>query len=924
MNDSQSQDRIRYLICFIIIFLPFLLFYWELPFLSKYTIGSDYIKFSISHQLELLFSIKSGSVPLYVPGFASGNSSSALTLGQFFHPISHIASIMPGYWDGKAIEWNTLLKLLSLGFTQLVLFAFLRKIRLGNCFSFLLSFITVYNLRLIDLLRHGAPMEAYTALLILSALIGWYFIRPTKFTGPLSIICVTYLLVCSGHPEEMYYGMLGTGLFILIAPYYLSEMLPEKQVSIHGAFNFWVKTGFFIFLGILLSSVYIVPFYLDFIAVNADRVTQTYEMANSSQGSFVSTLNNFFFPLRSQATSAFGGSLLILIPAMLPVLRAFRIKIPRSVWVIWGICIVVFLHMQGSSTPVHKMVWQYLPLAGSIRDAGRISMILPFFMMLLTAWIIKPGQPSAGDTAKLSSTLSPLIILSSLASFLLMLYYFLHIAGYFLFGPSTLFPLFSDYFANNFDNISLFTVEIIIFFLGMGSLLVLVRMNIKNNSGNKFLGILLVTLTIMQVGIVIKYRSGNWIEKKVDSPTLNQMYLQKRDSMNYRYYSGYGFSSVNVKKQLEYSFLEPFLGKIFTEVIPVNSQDEAYKRMQRGRLPQQVFVEGYNPEDAKRLTKGAKNMMNGNVKLIYSSFNKLQFNVHSEASSIFGFSYPYTKNWKAWLNGKKVRVYPVNGAAHGIEINEGDNIIEFRYWSDAFFWGMIISCVTFALIGCFVSFRVLKGLSMTIGIISICVIAIGVFGIWYNNIYSGDNLDTEYTWDYTPPLEIPNLAYGKKNWLGASAISSSVGDRERELYIGRFVDGDRSQNSGFATRLSESPAWFLDLFRVEKIKTIILYKSGHNLKSYLGPLNTMARICLSSVQSVSPPIPDESPMIIELSNDGNKWSAPIPVEFKPNSAASARIVFDKPVLARYIKTMTPGKNQLSFDELEIYGSQVLE
>ena len=919
MNDLQTQDKTRYLICFIIIFLPFLIFCWTIPFLSNNTIGNDYIKFSISHQLELLFSLKSGSVPLYVPGFASGNSSSALTLGQFFHPLSHIASIMPGYWDGKAIEWNTFLKLLSLGLTQLVLFGFLRKIRLGNFFSFLLSFITVYNLRLIDLLRHGAPMEAYTALLILCAIIGWYFIRPTKFAGPLSIICVTYLLVCSGHPEEMYYAMLGTGLFILIAPYYLSEMLPEKQININIAFNFWVKTVFFIFLGILLSSVYLIPFYLDFIAVNTDRVTQTYEMANSIQNPFASSLNNFFFPLRSQATSAFGGSSFILIPSILPLLRAFGIKIPRSVWVIWGICLVVFLHMQGGLTPVHRLVWQYFPFAGSIRDAGRISIMLPFFMMLLTAWIIKAEPFLADRTTKIYSTLRPLTILSYIASFLLLFYYFMLIAGYILLGPSTLFSLFSDYFANNLIHLSLFSVEVMIFFLGVGLLLLMARMNIKNNSGNSFLGVFIIIVTIIQVGAVIKYSAVNWIEIKTDSPTLNEMYLQKRESINYRYYPGYGLKSSIVGKQLKNSFVEPYLGKIFTQVITVNSQDEAYKRMHQGRLPQQVFVEGYNPEDAKRLTRGAKNMTNGNVKLTYSSFNKLQFNVHSEAPAIFGFSYPYTKNWKAWLNGKEVRVYTVNGAAHGVEMNEGDSVIEFRYWSDAFFWGMIISCVTFALIGCFVSFRVLKGLSMTTGIISICVIAAGVFGIWYNSLYSGDNLNTEYTWDYTPPLETPNLAYGKKNWLGASAISSSVGGRERELYIGRFVDGDRSQGSGFATRLSESPAWFLDLFRTEKIRTMILYKSGQNPKSYLGPLNTLARICLSSVQSVSPPIPDESLMIIELSNDGNKWSVPIPVEFRPNSGAPARIIFDKPVSARYIKVMSIGESQLSFDEVEIYG-----
>jgi len=103
----MSEIKSILLLYFLIIFLPFLIYYWMLPFVSDMTIGSDYLIYSFSQQIELLFSLKTGSFPLYVPGFSSGISSSALTLGQIFHPLSHIASIMPGYWSGKAIEWNS-------------------------------------------------------------------------------------------------------------------------------------------------------------------------------------------------------------------------------------------------------------------------------------------------------------------------------------------------------------------------------------------------------------------------------------------------------------------------------------------------------------------------------------------------------------------------------------------------------------------------------------------------------------------------------------------------------------------------------------------------------------------------------------------------------------------------------------------------
>ncbi len=107
--------------------------------------------------------------------------------------------------------------------------------------------------------------------------------------------------------------------------------------------------------------------------------------------------------------------------------------------------------------------------------------------------------------------------------------------------------------------------------------------------------------TILQVGIVIKYRSGTWIERKVAAPTLSEMQMQKRESINYRYYPGYGVGSSSVKKQLEESFLEPFMGRIFTEVKPVKNQEDAYNAMQQNRIPQQAFIEGYNREDAARI-----------------------------------------------------------------------------------------------------------------------------------------------------------------------------------------------------------------------------------------------------------------------------------------------------------------------------------
>lgn len=905
---SLFESKNKTFIYLLILVLPFIFSYWMIPYLSDFTIGSDYLLFSLIQQMELIFSIKSGSFPLYIPGFAGGHSSSALTVGQIFHPLPHLASIMPGYWNGKAIEWNNFLKLLSLGLAHLALYGFLRKIRLGLFFSFLLSLITVYNLRVPDLYRFGAPFEAYTAFLFLCTAIGWYFIKPTKWLGPLCIIVATYLLVCSGHPQMMYYGFLGVVLFVLVSPFFISTMLSEKQVDFKSISKCWAIIGLCLCLGIILSSAYVIPFYFDFLKMNIDRVGQDYAWVNNYPDSFIGTLNNAFLPLYSDSFSAFGGSSLILMAAVLPLLRFFKIKIPRSIWAIWGMLFFMFLYMQGSRTPVHWLAWKYLPFASNFRVAGRISMIMPFFIMLLLTWVVKTG-PSEFRFRKSSVTILPSVILAYISLTLMFIYYLLCAVGY------NLFSFFHKYFTNpagSFFDIHYFWVSSIIAVLGIIALIMFAVYS-SQSTKNSMLSVVLIIATFAQLGIALRYRSGRWIVKKYDSLTVEAIQKQKKNELDYIYnakwaygpderrykkliLAGAGMYSSIVLTQINQSFLEPFLGKIFTQVIPVENIDEAYDKMRQDRLPQQVFVEGYNQEKARALSAGARDMKEAVVKLTYSSYNRLKFSVNSEAPVIFGLSYPYSGNWRAWVNGKKVHVYPANGAAYAVEIPKGESVVEFRYWSNAYFWGMLISCSTLAAIGLFVCFRGLNGLPRIIGITIILGISAGGFMLWYTSLYSGDNLETEYLWTYSPLSKERNLAYGKKSWVNDEAILAGW-SYARSSRISSFVDGDKTPGSGFVSRPCDNPAWFLDLHDKKYIKTIYLYESEQA------------------------PLVNRRPLEISFSDDGDKWRHAVSIESLAQPDVPTRIDFERPQHARYIRINATGTSMLSFDEVEVYGPE---
>lgn len=854
----------------LILLLPFLILYWLVPFVSNLSIGNDYQGYGIKEQMELLFSIKTGSFPIFSPGYALGQSSIALTWSQIFHPIAYLASIMPGYWSGKALHWHTFYKLLSLGITQLILFIFLRRLKLNTVFSFLLSFITVYNLRMLDMIRFGPSLEAYTAHLILCAAIGWYFINPSKIIGPIGIIISTYLLIVSGHPQMMYYGLLGSVLFLLVIPFFIAEMLPDTKLCFKDILKFQAGSSGLLVLGILLSANYVFPFYFDFYADNTVRVGSSYEWGSAGTQSFFGVLSNFFMPFLSDVHGAFGGSSVILIAAILPLLRLFRIKIPRIVWIVWGVVLILFLFMLGQRTPIHRWAWEHLPFLSAFRNPGRISMIMPIFIMLLLAWPAVRSDLSV-SLRKYSFKLPPY----SLLGFLALLLVTLHIGIFYLFRP----PL--GYLPPVAINDIPFTALLVIICSGIFSLVLLAVYSRQRRTAG-IIGIFLCLAAMVQVSVLLRY--GTFVVPVKEWPTFEQIKAEKQKSLDYRYHDLPGMQSSAVMEQINNSFFEPFPGRIFTRIIPVQSMDDAYRKMAKERLPQQLFIEDYSHEKAKKLSEDAASMMKGVVDLSYSSFNRMVFSVYTQAPAFFGFSYPYTGHWEAWVNDEPVKVYRANGAAHAVEIPEGQSIVEFRYWSNAFFWGILISSSTFAGILIFVCFRKLRGIYTFTGIVIALIISYGGFMLWYNSLYKGDNLETEYRWTYSPPPDIPNIAYGKKP-SGFKLTSTSYLQRHRST----AVDGNIAPDSGFLLEPNDDKELTVDLNRPEEIKHILLYGSS------------------------------DTPPEFYLSLDNRQWhrTAP-PVSKTKNSVHVFEIIFEKNQTARFVK-VKPSGSELKVNELEVYG-----
>ncbi len=881
----SNQQRNRILThYFLLIALPFVLFYWMLPFFSDQILGNDYTVYPIQHQMELMFSLKTGSFPLYVPGFAGGQSASALTLGQIFHPISHIASILPGYWNGKALEWNTCMRLFFLGFAQIALFSFLRKLRFNNFIAFLLSFITVYNLRMLDLFRYGASLESWTGFIFLCSAIGWYFINPINRFGPLFIIGATYWLICSGHPQMMYYGLIGALIFTLIIPFFIREILHDSRIEGRIILRVWLMVGLSISTGILLSSAYIIPFYFDFLTDNVRHVAQHYSWTDVYRDSFIGTLNNFFQPLRSDVHGAFGGSSLFLVAALLPTLRLFRLKIPRTVWVVWGISFFVFLYMQGSRTPLHYIVWKYFPFASSIRVAGRVSFLMPIFFMLLLGWAIS-ARPTTFKLAEKNIQLPPYVILAATAMLVIGVYSCL---------PDSITKSYASFSPIALRDIPSW-LEPVVSGAGIVALMALTLQGLLPR-GKRTGEIILCIFTGLQIIFVLRY--GTWIEPKKPTPSLSQMLSEKKENLDYRHLPGAGMASTTVLRHAERSSMEPSLGKVYKKYLFAEDNEAAYTLIEQGRLPDQVIIEGYTSASKNYPRSATSESKPDRVELIYSSFNRLIFNVHASQAGFFGLSYPYTDHWRCMLNHEQVPIYRANGAAVAIHIPEGKNLLEFRYWSDAAFWGVIISCLTLMLIGGAVGFGIIKkirGMSLTV---LIFMVSVGLFGFWYQSLYSGQDLGSRYLWEEGPSEPMVNLAYFKTTrtspiWLRLSPDIAYIDPFLTFSSSGKAVDGDRSAGSGFISNLQPKPFLAIDLHQQQHIGSIVIYE---NIKN---------------------PSWNARPLIIGLSNDQQNWGIIKEIN-RRTKHTPLYIEFNTPHTARYVMLMSLETCQLALDEVEIY------
>jgi hypothetical protein len=851
--------------------LPFVVLWWMVPFVGKYSIGNDYCKYWIPNQLYLMFSVFNRTFPLYVPGFNGGWTASVLTLGQLFHPISWIAVITPGYWNGHAQQIITMIRLIELGATSALIFLFLRKLRLSIIPALVLSFITVFNLRMLDMFRYSASLENYTAMLSLCAVLGWFYLSPKNYFLPFSISIFSWLLVVGGHPQMMFIGFMGAAFVCIVFPFYASCLLAdESPLTLRRVLKFWVITAFSVTLGILLASVYTLPFYFEYLKENYRYAAGNFNWACSYQDAFSGILCNFVNPFFSDVHTAFGGSSLVLLAMLLPIAGVFCLRKAWPVLFLWAGCVIVLIMAAGYSGPLYYYFWNYFPFARTFRVPGRLCMVLPFIFMLILVWILQQ-KPVRLRLISREISVYPVVPAAIVALIIFIM------SKSFNYSELAAAPRFVPANLNAIPPIALS----VFFVCGVVCLASIFLYGISNKLRTVAAVVMFATVL---AGTAVVLRYGTWIVEGFEKTrTFARMQDDLRQRLVYRDVTGERYRLMT-EEHLSHTFIEPSMARVCRRYETVNSKDEAYKRLSELREIDLVYVQGWEGYKSKN-SDSDPNI--DSVELKFSSFNNLIFDVVSSQPAFFVFSYPYSSRWQAKIDGKNAPVYKCNAIEHAVRILPGKHSIEFRYRSPATITGVVVSSITLVVIIWLFcrnpAMAKIRWLAMIVTVV-FCVLLPAV--VCYS-FYNGGNIGTKYTWtsmQIQPNLSSRyNLAYGRKTTMsGTGAVShSSLG-----------VDGDRDGILGFFASDTNQAWWQVDLGEEKIVSEVVIYKMRDGSSSLGIPFEVLLSLDGSTL-SYKQTITEETA--------GDCWSISVPE-----------------IQARFVGLRTLNVGLLSFSEVEVY------
>ena len=657
--------------------LPFCVLWKFAPIVSKTTIGNDYVVYPLDGQLEFIWCWSKGMVPLFIPGFDGGNTPAAMTLGQAWHPITWLCALVPWYTTGSAEVVVTFFRFLELGITHGIVYRGSRESGLRRTSSFVLSFAVVFNARMLDSFRYGASLEGYCGMLIACAAFasafreGWTIKRVT-----LAAFAV-YLTLVSGHPQWALFATTGAGLFALCLPLVRSQLAALPVVRI----PWWKYIGGLAVActaGVVLSTGYLLPFLLEFMPQNGDRVNQEYAFTLGYGDTVRGTLSNFFRPLEADVHGAFGGSVLFLALVLaIPVVLATRRRFGAGVLAPTLLFAIAILFSMGKATPVHHFMVSHLPLFSSFRSPGRANLWLPP-MLLLIGWIVLADLDRA-DLARSWMRVPAIAVGGAFAVIGLVVFH------YVAFGQRV-----GDSVPSDLIRMPRLAAPTVFALFGVGAAMLAFLASRARLTRGVAWGLFIGSM-LWSAAITLPY--GTWAAARKPSRTLAAIDAHHRKSLSFWGDAGFGLGTRIVAKATTAGIpVKRELGAVFEEASFATS-DEATKKVKAGLPMNTVVLTG---DEVPIPSSDATAAPRSRTKSV--NWNRWDFTVTAPRGGVFVFGQPALAQWRAYVDGKPSPVLTANAVFASVIVSPGEHDVEFRYESKATSLGGTLFFLTLALL----------------------------------------------------------------------------------------------------------------------------------------------------------------------------------------------------------------------------------
>jgi hypothetical protein len=663
---SRTFERLGWLL---FLAFPFGMFAWLLPFVSRLTFGNDYSMFGPAQQLELMWSVWKGTFPLYMPGFAEGHATAAMTLGQLYHPLSWLSSLMPGYRDGLALEWNAFFRLLSLGLAHAFLFKLCRRLKVGPLPAFLLTVPAIYNLRMLDSFRYGAPLDAYVGMVLGATAVGFLYCDvESKRPIPVLALCA-YLLTVSGHPQWAFFGWLGVGLFALFFPWLAPVFDPGQAPPSSKSLVVYAKRlalGFG--TGLLLASPYLLTFYLEYFKTNQSRTANGYPWTLAYADSVLGELCNFLLPFHADVHGAFAGSGMFLLAALFPV-TALAQRPPKVLWLVYAISLMAFLFAMGKATWVHPLLVKALPLFGAFRVPGRLTLWIPLFALPIWAWLLRESNRRA-------------MLAACALAFILCLSHGL--------GSEDWLPVEDGYSPHRISAQGLPpSLDLAVILLSGATVVFLGGVEIQQRFARVLVALSLVAM-VATTWLCLRF--GTWSEPKRPTLAFAQIAQARESSVLALADPGNGMEMGSITEYLRRG-LKPrrALGILHHHVEHKSSDDEILQLLQENPPNLPLLVD--RPVEALSQTLGADQ---DQVDLVHNTSNRFVFDAAAATDGYFVLGLPWLPGFSCKVDGARAEVVKANALFPAVFVPHGTHQIDFRYVSWPFLVGVALAFATVA------------------------------------------------------------------------------------------------------------------------------------------------------------------------------------------------------------------------------------